>query len=92
MEIQWESIATSAASATFITGLAKTYIQKIVKELEDVVKDISSTQTQIAILTTRLENAEKTAHLLHDHDRKIAAIEQAIYGNNRKSGDKSYPQ
>ena len=92
MDIQWESIATSAASATFITGLAKTYIQKSFKELEDVVQKITLAQTQIAILTTRLENAEKTTHLLHDHDRKIAAIEQALYGNNRKSGDKNYSQ
>lgn len=89
MDIQWESIATSAASATFITGIAKAYIQKSLKDLEDVVQKMSLIREQIAILTTKHESAEKTAHLLHEHDRKIAAMEQMLYGHSRRTGDKS---
>lgn len=93
MEIQWESFATSAVSATVITAMAKSYIQKSFRELEDVVQKISSVREQIAVLSIKLENAEKTSHLLHDHDRKIAAMEQVVYGQHRQnSGKNSHPE
>lgn len=79
-----ETLLGPAASGAVVIALARMFVTKSFKELEQVVGKISELKEQLAVIAVRLESAEKASELLQKHDRKIAAMEQVVYGNRRE--------
>jgi hypothetical protein len=92
MDMPWEALAGSALSGALITAMAKAFLSRSLKDLDGVVSKISEIKEQLAGIAVKLETASKESELLHEHDRKIAAMEQLVYGSYRHASPASQPR
>ena len=50
-----------------------------------VVKELLQIKEQLAIVLVRLERMDRDQELIKEHDRKITAMEQVVYGTHWKT-------
>lgn len=75
----YQELAAGALSGTAMTALlARMFISKTLKALDNAVDSISVMSTQLATISVKLENLGKTYDLIHDIDRKVVALETRI--------------
>ncbi len=75
-----EIIGTAIAGSALSGMLARAFIAKGIKDLEDAISKICEMKTELATITIRLDNLDKSHRLLQNLDRKIIALESKVYG------------
>ncbi len=79
----YQELAAGALSGTAMTALlARMFISKTIKALDNAVESINIMSTQLATISVRLESLGKTYDLIHDIDRKVIALETRINGRD----------
>lgn len=67
-----------AGGGGIVVMLAKTYLSRTMKELDQMVTAMKYVQEQLVALTIRLERIEQIEDLIRKHDRQIASLESRI--------------
>lgn len=82
-DVDWSPLISALTSGGLVAGLARGFLHRTLRDLDDAVMRVSTINERLATLTVRLEGVEKHYHLVYEHDRKIAGMEQVVYGGNR---------
>lgn len=81
MEMHLDAVLSALLGGGLSTALAKILIGKSLRELEQVSERVGEIKTRLAEISVKLDLAEKDRDLLSKHDRKIAKMENQVYGN-----------
>jgi hypothetical protein len=79
------SILGSTAGGGVVAVMAKLYLQRALKDLEDVVKTMVEIKQELASRGVRLDRVERNEETIRVHDRKIAALESKVYNGERSA-------
>jgi hypothetical protein len=80
MEMHIDAIFSALLGSGFASALAKAYISKSLSDLEKVSEKVSEIKSELSAIAVKLENTEKDRDIILTHERKIAAMENQIYG------------
>jgi hypothetical protein len=83
-DLDFSAMVGSAAGGGTVIFIAKLYLQRAFKDLDNVAKTMYKVQEELAIITTRLERFDKFDDMIHQHDRKIASLEKDVSLIERK--------
>jgi len=61
-------------------AVSSAFILKLVKDLERAVAKIDKISSDLASISARIESWDHAQHVIAIHDRKIAALENQVYG------------
>jgi len=75
-QISISSVVGSAAGGGTVVFLAKLYLQRAFKDLDNVVKTMHEVQKDLTAIAIRLEKIEKYDTLILEHEKKIAVLER----------------
>ena len=78
----FEMAAGAVGGTALTTILAKAFISRSLKDLEEAVGEINKIKTELATITFRLEDLSKTHQLLRELDRKVIALETKLNGRS----------
>ena len=76
MELSLSSLLGSAAGGGTVVFLARLYLQRAFKDLDNVVVAMQRVQKDMATIAVRLEKFEKFDDLIREHEKKIAVLEK----------------
>ncbi len=62
-----------------VVFIAKAYLARTLRELDDVVSAMKQVQRELAAITVKLEKIEKNDEIIRRHDRQIAALESQVF-------------
>jgi hypothetical protein len=89
MNFDWGTIVSSLAGSSVAGFLIRTFIGKILRDLESAINKIALLQTELAKITVKLEAIEKTNNNILQIDRKLAFLEMRIYGDDSSVSETS---
>lgn len=84
MELNLDAIITAILSSGISATLAKAYISKSLRELEQISEKVAEINAELSAIAVKLEHADKDRDILLTHERKIAAMENEVYGFGTK--------
>lgn len=70
-----EIMASTVLGASLASFLIRYFIQRMLKDLEKALHDLDGISKAFVGVNIRLERVEKDVGLVHEHDRKISAME-----------------
>lgn len=79
-----ESAVAALAGAGMTAFLAKVLITRSLRELEQIAVTMAQIQATLSAITAKIELIEKDRSMLLLHDRKIAAMENQVYGKRKR--------
>lgn len=80
------AVLGTVATSIVIAFLARTYIMRSAKELDEAVDGLSLVRQELAVVATKLQGVEKCLELVLEHDRKIAKLEARVFNGSVKAG------
>lgn len=84
MEIPFDALLSALLSGGITSFVAKTLIGKSIRELEQISEKVSEIKAELSAIGVKLKNSEKDRDFVMAHERKIAAMENEIYGHRKK--------
>jgi hypothetical protein len=81
MEVRWDAILNALIGSGISAALAKAFIAKSLRDLEKVSEKVIQIKTELSAIAVKLEHADKDHEILLKHERKIAAMENEVYGH-----------
>ncbi len=75
-----DGLISALLGSGITTALAKAFIGKSLREVEQVAEKISEIKESLAALSVKLDVMDKERSIILKHDRKIAAMENQLYG------------
>ncbi len=78
--VNWDAVATGFGGCALSAALARSYITRSLRQLDEVATRVAGIKEQLAAVSVKLDAIDNQANLLTDHDRKIVAMEAAVYG------------
>mgnify|MGYP003652395033 CR=1 FL=1 len=85
MDLDLSSLLGSTAGGGMVTIMAKLYLQRSLKDLENAVKTLQEIKIELASRGARMDLIEKNEETIRIHDRKIAALESKVYNGESKT-------
>lgn len=76
-------IISSLTSGSAVAFLLRYFITKTLRDISIALDRIDDLAKELAIVVVKLERIDRDNLMLHDHDRKIAGLESAIYGSRK---------
>lgn len=77
--------ASTIGGSCIATILARAFIARNLKDLEDAVKKIADIKSELAGIAVRLESFNKTHEILREIEKKVIALEAKFYDRNRSA-------
>lgn len=65
--------------------VAKAYLTRALKELDDVVHAMREVQRELAAITVKLDKIEKNDEMIRRHERQIITLEAQMANLHRKT-------
>lgn len=88
MDVFLACLIGSSAGGVFVASIARWLVQKLmqraIESFDTLAKKIAEIDRQLAVILTRLELLAKHEDMIHDHDRKIVALE-ARFGDRKRN-------
>ena len=91
MEIDWNIFGSAAGGATLCAALARAYVSRLLRDLEETVKLLNEVKTDLIKVTIKLEHLEELSDDVNRHGLKLAALEQAVYADTSKGQPRKFP-
>lgn len=83
--MHWEAFVSAVTGSTVAGVLARAFIAKSLKDLEQAIDKIGDIKTELARIAVRLEGLDKAKDIVHKLDRKLVALETKVYGKHSRS-------
>lgn len=77
-KLDLSSMAGPMASGGIVVFLAKLYLSRALKDLEDVVKNMSLVQKDLAIIAVRLSQHDKNEEIIKDLSKRMVLMESKL--------------
>lgn len=85
MDFNLDVLLSAAGGTLTSTTVAFYFLKKALLDLDAARKQIAEITKELAAMAVKLQGHDKNEGMLHDHDRKIAAIEGLIYGSRTRT-------
>ena len=77
LELSISSLLGSAAGGGTVVLLAKLYLQRAFKDLNDVVQSMHEVHKELALIAEKLKVVEENDKILRDHETRIVLLERS---------------
>ena len=77
--IELEPVISAVGGGALVAVLAKSFIERSMRELEEAIDKIGEIRTELAKISVKLDAFEKSHVLLTQIDRKVVALETKVY-------------
>ncbi len=71
----WQSLLSALLGGLGVTGIAKYFIKRSAEKLDEIPDQLAEIKAEIRVLIVRLETLAELKSQVHEHDRKIIALE-----------------
>ncbi len=76
-----DAILNAILGSAIASWFAKAYISKSLKNLDELSEKVTKISMEISAIVVKLGISEKNNDMVLVHDRKIAAMENELYGH-----------
>jgi hypothetical protein len=80
-----ESFLSASAGFVFSSALTMFLAKRYLSSLEESVAKIAEMEKRLTEVTVKMELKAHDSKMIHEHDKKIAVIENEIFGKKCKS-------
>jgi len=81
----WDVAIAATISGGATAAIARAYISKTLKDLETVLEKVSEIKAELRGISVKLDHLDESADIVSKHDRKIAAMEEKLYGHGKRA-------
>lgn len=81
MDLNLDVLLSAAGGTITSSAVAFYFLKRALIDLDAARKQITEIMKDLATMAVKLQSHDKNEYMLHEHDRKIAALEGIIYGN-----------
>ena len=75
MDQNWQALISAILGGMGVTAIAKYFLQRSYEKLEELPSQLADLKSEIRVLLFRLEDLSDLKSIVHEHDRKIVALE-----------------
>lgn len=83
MDLDWQAFAGTLLGGSLAVGIAKHFLATAITRLDALPDKLAEIKAQLSVISVKLEALDKMQESLHEHDRKIMALE--LKGTGRVS-------
>ncbi len=79
-----DSLASAVAGACAASVMTLYFAKKYLESIETAIAKIEEIQQKLTEITVKMEMKEEDSNLLQLHDKKLAVLENEIYGKHKR--------
>lgn len=83
--METNALLSAIAGSGFASAVAWFFIKKALSNLDQISEKITQIEIKLSAINVKLEHSEKSDSILHEHEKKIAVMENEFYVRQRNA-------